>query len=248
MIVSSRAFTLPLNGVDMLCLIPFADMMNHMRPTQAQISYSEKKNGVIIEACQDIREGEQVFCTYGAKTNSGLFMNYGFIPFENADNEVPIAVPLNIETDPFYDIKMELLHQPLVYRTFALVDDLSAESMQKLFSWLRFVEFDGDASRLYAERTNVISGSKYATFGSDESKAFLAENIAPQSLENETRAWQNLQNLLEKALAKYDTLYLEDQVILENVNLTENERKSVFYRAEEKKILYNLKRLAKITI
>jgi histone-lysine N-methyltransferase SETD3 len=110
MMVSSRIFGITVNGVKTDGFVPYADMLNHKRPRQTTWYYSDERQGFIIEACDDIPRGMEVYDSYGKKCNSRFFLNYGFINLNNDANEVPLVVFMNKE-DPGYDIKMKLINE-----------------------------------------------------------------------------------------------------------------------------------------
>lgn len=113
-IVSSRIFGITVNGVKTDGFVPLADMLNHKRPRQTTWYYDDKRNGFIIEACDDIPRGEQVYDSYGRKCNSRFFLNYGFINLNNDANEVPITVFLN-KDDIGYEVKLKLINEKKNY-------------------------------------------------------------------------------------------------------------------------------------
>lgn len=72
--------------------VAYADMLNHRRPRQTTWTYTDEKQGFIIEAMEDIKRGEQVYDSYGKKCNSRFLLNYGFINLNNDANEVPLKI------------------------------------------------------------------------------------------------------------------------------------------------------------
>lgn len=109
-IVSSRIFGITVNGVKTDGFVPLADMLNHKRPRQTSWYYDDKRAGFIIEACDDIARGDQVYDSYGRKCNSRFFLNYGFINMNNDANEVPINVFLD-KNDAGYEVKLKLINE-----------------------------------------------------------------------------------------------------------------------------------------
>jgi len=108
--VSSRIFGITVNGVKTDGFVPYADMLNHKRPRQTTWYYSDDREGFIIEACDDIPRGGQVYDSYGRKCNSRFFLNYGFINHNNDANEVPLLLYLD-QTDPGFDVKLKLINE-----------------------------------------------------------------------------------------------------------------------------------------
>ena len=111
----------------------------------------------MIEACDDIPRGSQVYDSYGRKCNSRFFLNYGFINQPNDANEVPVIVTLNKEKDPnAFDIKMNLINEKQHWKKFRLVDNLEERVMFDFISWCRYCEFDDDMAQLYLYKNEAI--------------------------------------------------------------------------------------------
>ena len=81
-------FGLFIDGVKTDILAPFADMLNHRIPKQTSWNYDQNLNGFIIESLKDIKEGQQIFDSYGKKCNSRYLLNYGFVMENNPENQV----------------------------------------------------------------------------------------------------------------------------------------------------------------
>ena len=80
--VTSRTFNHDLVKKGTAAFIPVADMINHS-PDVANCEYSygtdnEGRVGFFVRAGRYIRQGQQVFYSYGNRDNSELLMNYGF--------------------------------------------------------------------------------------------------------------------------------------------------------------------------
>jgi len=150
MMVSSRIFGITVHGVKTDGFVPYADMLNHKRPRQTTWYYSDEREGFIIEACDDIPRGSQVYDSYGRKCNSRFFLNYGFINHENDANEVPLVVEM-LENDPGLEVKLKLINEQRSrgMMKFRVVDNLYEPVMNEFLSWLRFVHFEGDLAPLF---------------------------------------------------------------------------------------------------
>lgn len=64
-------------------MVPLADMLNH-KPGAGLGGLSDDKNFFMINATQDYATGEQVFDSYGYKSNYDLLSTYGFVLEDNA--------------------------------------------------------------------------------------------------------------------------------------------------------------------
>jgi hypothetical protein len=87
MIVASRNFGITVDGVRTDALVPYADMLNHLRPRQTRWLYDSARRAFLIVALQPLVAGQQVFDSYGKKCNSRFLLNYGFTVEHNADDD-----------------------------------------------------------------------------------------------------------------------------------------------------------------
>ena len=92
-----------MNGQSERGFVPYIDMFNHSYDTQVKWVFSDQQKGFLVKAQQDISRGEEIFLSYGKKSDSHFLINYGFIP-ETRFNEVKITIPLD-ESDPSFNEK-----------------------------------------------------------------------------------------------------------------------------------------------
>ncbi len=123
-------------------------MLNHKRPRQTTWTYSDERQGFIIDCLEDIKRGEQVYDSYGRKCNSRFFLNYGFINLNNDANEVPLVVSYSID-DQMVQVKKELIGDFTNQKKFRVVENFEDRVMHEFLSWLRFVEFDENITLIY---------------------------------------------------------------------------------------------------
>ena len=215
MMVSSRIFGITVNGVKTDGFVPYADMLNHKRPRQTTWYYSDERKGFIIEACDDIARGSEVYDSYGKKCNSRFFLNYGFINLNNDANEVPLLVQLNKE-DPGYEIKMKLINETQKnFLKFRVVDNLEDRVMAEFLSWLRYSEYEGDLAVLYLAKNEAINEyqrkrghNKRDSDDSDDvdlQDVFKGTTMNAINLENETKVWLRIARLATESMKRYET-------------------------------------------
>jgi histone-lysine N-methyltransferase SETD3 len=148
MAVSSRIFGIKVNGKKTDCFAPLADMLNHKRPRQTQWYYSDEHKSFVIQAIQEIQQGEQIYDSYGRKCNSRFLLNYGFIVPNNDSNEYPFQVEFTKES-PFYTSKLNFIpNKNNLKRTFRVVEGFSQQIVIDFFSYLRFVHWSEDINTL----------------------------------------------------------------------------------------------------
>lgn len=123
-------------------------MLNHKRPRQTTWTYTDDREGFIIEAMEDIKRDEQVYDSYGKKDNSRFLLNYGFINLNNDANEFPLKIYYNVD-DSLKGVKQEMINDPAEFKKFRVVENLEDKVMHEFLSWLRFVEYDENIALMY---------------------------------------------------------------------------------------------------
>jgi histone-lysine N-methyltransferase SETD3 len=89
MCVCSRNFAVDINGKRTSVLVPYADMLNHLRPRETKWEYEDSVGGFVVTSMCRIPSGAEVFDSYGWKCNHRFLLNYGF------------SVERNIEADGY---------------------------------------------------------------------------------------------------------------------------------------------------
>ncbi|CAA7050960.1 unnamed protein product [Microthlaspi erraticum] len=108
-ILFSRLVRLPsMDG--RFALVPWADMLNHNCEVETYLDYDKSSKGVVFTADRPYQPGEQVFISYGNKSNGELLLSYGFVPREgtNPSDSVELALSLR-KTDECYKEKLDAL-------------------------------------------------------------------------------------------------------------------------------------------
>ena len=228
MIVSSRIFGVKIKNLKTEVFAPYADMLNHRRVRQTHWNYEDSYNAFVISAIENIEPGYELYDSYGKKCNSRFLLNYGFTLENNEDNEYKLSITL-AENSYKYKEKSAILKNSIT-KKFTLRKDLEDTQAALLFSFLRYVCFDGD--------TNLY-------------KDYKAENVLnPISMNNEIMMLKKLQESIEFLLRDYDTS-LEDDVTLlatKKSTLSFNEMNCITMRISEKEILRFYSDLAKYCI
>lgn len=215
-ILFSRAINLTV--IQQIALVPYADLLNHNPFCSTYID-------VVKEAFSDDRyvtlytdrpysKMDQVFVTYGPKSNGELLLLYGFITDRNPYDNVEIIVSLE-ESDQLYERKKKYLQESGVdtSATFPLYSD---RYPMELIEFLRFC---------VCNEEELDS----ADFGD-----FINEN-------NETLVARSLINACKEALAKYPQTREEDDKLIADRStyrlLRQKQRWAIRLRRAEKRIL-----------
>ena len=152
--VCSRIFGIEIEGVKTDGFVPYADMLNHKRPRQTSWTYTDDREGFIIEALEDIKRGDQIFDSYGKKCNTRFLLNYGFINLDNDANEYPLTIELDT-ADTNYQQKVEMVNGT-TRRLFRVQADMDEMVMSKFISFTRFSVFDENMTLLHQIKSSWI--------------------------------------------------------------------------------------------
>lgn len=108
-ILFSRLVRLPsMDG--RVALVPWADMMNHSCEVETFLDYDKSSQGVVFTTDRAYQPGEQVFISYGRKSNGELLLSYGFVPREGTNPRDSVELSLSIKkSDKCYKEKFEAL-------------------------------------------------------------------------------------------------------------------------------------------
>ncbi|CAN8073987.1 unnamed protein product [Agarophyton chilense] len=215
-ILFSRAIML--TAEQRIALVPYADLLNHNPFCSNYIDVHSKpfldRKVVALYTDRPYGKMDQVFVTYGPKSNSDLLLLYGFVSDRNPYDSVDIVVSLS-ESDPLHSRKLEYIAQSGISptTTFPLYRD---RYPMELIEFLRFCVADED------EFNN-------ADFGD-----FINEV-------NETQVARALIEACQAALEKYPQTRAEDDKLIADRKvfkmLTLKQRWAVRQRRAEKRIL-----------
>ena len=234
-IISSRIFGIKINGIKVDALVPLADMLNHSSHNQTSWYYDDQIESFVVQAIEDIKEGDEIFDSYGKKPNSSYLLNYGFTIDNNEENnEYPLTLILNRNSCELFSLKENFINSELGYeRTFNITHQLYDANVIDLFSYLRFVCFDNE-DNIQLLFDEIRKGQDYTYLNPKAIPLFY--HIEPFSIENELKVLNRLKEICQCELTNYHTSYEEDIEIL-NGELTYNQRNCIIIRMSEKEIL-----------
>ena len=230
-LISSRIFGISIKENKTDVLAPFADLLNHKRPRQTQWYYDDNLQSFVIQATENIKEGSEIFDSYGKKTNARFLLNYGFCLDDNDTSEYLLTVDFN-DTYPLFNLKKNFFQNEYeLVRTFNLNNNFYESQIIELLSFLRFILFDGDINDLY----NAINSSENI-YNEDVPLTFYY--IPPITKELEIQVLKHLRLLCRKALAKYPTTFEQDQNLYQTKkNISFNLRNCLLLLMSEKTVL-----------
>lgn len=198
MVVASRNFGIVVDGRKTDAMVPYGDMLNHLRPRETRWTFNRHRQCFTIHATTGLRAGDQVYDSYGRKCNSRFLLNYGFTAEDNRDGEtsrsldelwVRLAMPPP-QQDAWWNRKRVLLDGGVCTRGIRLAACNSHIGTREAFSFLRFAMAEGrDVSRLPYIGRDILLGSK---------------PIAPLSAENEAMVLRALAAACQEQLDGYE--------------------------------------------
>ncbi len=108
--VGARAFSVTIDGIGTIALVPFADLLNHHRDRHTVWSYDQVVAEFVLTAQRDIAVGDEVWNGYGAKGNGRFLVQYGFCVDDNADDEAQLCFPerFRVPRDPEHAASKQL--------------------------------------------------------------------------------------------------------------------------------------------
>jgi|APGre2960657444_1045066.scaffolds.fasta_scaffold10243_1 hypothetical protein len=104
----SRLIRLPSQN-DTLALVPWADLMNHDVNCGAHLDWDGNAKAVVLRTDCEYAARQQVFCSYGPRSNGELLISYGFCPPANDRNAAATLHLRLAEDDPMRQAKAEAL-------------------------------------------------------------------------------------------------------------------------------------------
>jgi len=241
--VITRIFGLVIEGNKTDGLVPYADMLNHKKPSElgggkdtceTKWTYDDSRGGFIIQTLRPIQRGDQVFDSYGRKCNSRFFVNYGFALDDNhEDNEAVIRVQLP-PNDPHYHLKVRMLggREISARREYQIPAWYREKKTRELFGFMRFVH----------ARDSELLPFTSASNGSE----LKLDEVEPISIRNEIKVLEDIREACKESYAKFPEPIEYDEELLASgkLKMYSNERNCVVMRHGEKKVLVSLIKLA----
>jgi len=209
-IMSSRLWTFGNEYV----LVPLGDLLNH-KPEAGLPGLDASGQYLEVNATQDYAKGDQVFVSYGNKSNVELLGSYGFILENNPHEAAVINFQLRASNVAISIIEPLLKKVDPNFGTLRLVPNHRPDSLLRAFR-IANIEFKD------LEHTNELLEGK------------------PISVVNELRAYRGAIAALTNLFNSYTTKAEEDTQLLESGTLSVNRRVAVYIRRSEKIIIQNI--------
>ncbi|KAK9676625.1 hypothetical protein RND81_11G089100 [Saponaria officinalis] len=194
-ILFSRLVRLPsMDGK--IALVPWADMLNHSCEVETYLDYDKSSKGIVFTTDRQYQPGEQVFISYGKKSNGELLLSYGFVPKEGTNPSDSAELLLSLrKSDKCYKEKLEALekHGLLGSYRFPL----------KVTGWP--VEMMAYAYLVVSPPSMLNKFDEMAAIASNQTRA--QKNLRYPELDEE--AFQFILDTCEASIAKYSKFLQE---------------------------------------
>jgi len=225
-----------------LAMVPYADLINHSPFSQAYIDareggdwlFSSGEEEVILYADRGYRRMEQVYISYGQKSNAELLLLYGFAVERNPYNSVDVTVAIAPLTESFVK---ELNDDSIP------IDPLAEEKVQFLESAGRksLVDFPCYADRYPVELLEFLRLMQMTpddTRGRPLDDFDYARTI---SMANEAAVLTSVIEAVSRQLEKYPNHEEDDAALIKDKGmfrlLSYNQRMAIRHRRNEKRLL-----------
>jgi len=239
----SRAIRLrSLKAGEALAMVPYADLINHSPFSQAYIDareggdwlFSSGEEEVILYADRGYRRMEQIYISYGQKSNAELLLLYGFAVERNPYNSVDVTVAIAPLTESFVkgldDDSVSV--DPLAQEKLEFLESVGRESL---------VDFPCYADRYPVELLEYLRLMQMTpddTRGKPLKDFDYARSI---SMANEAAVLTSVIEAVTMQLNKYPNTEEDDAALIKDKmlfrTLSYNQRMAIRHRRNEKRLL-----------
>eukprot|EP00635_Sarcinochrysidales_sp_CCMP3193_P002732 CAMPEP_0118908752 /NCGR_PEP_ID=MMETSP1166-20130328/11617_1 /TAXON_ID=1104430 /ORGANISM="Chrysoreinhardia sp, Strain CCMP3193" /LENGTH=509 /DNA_ID=CAMNT_0006848151 /DNA_START=173 /DNA_END=1702 /DNA_ORIENTATION=+ len=183
-ILFSRAIRLSSGSQELLALVPYVDFINHSPFSSSYVGLEDApprmpwdpvlEDHVVLYADRSYKKFEQIFISYGPKSNSDLLLLYGFALERNPFNSVNVrfrALPAN---DPLYDDKKRFVESfgSRIQSAFPLYADRFADEMLQYLRLLVLTE-----NQLRRAGASTLDDLDFSTIVSDDNEHDVLDAI-----------------------------------------------------------------------
>jgi len=246
-LIISRIFYVTMHGVIDRIMVPLADMFNHHyeRLGDTRWRYDNEEDSFVVSAEKAIPKGDPICEHYGEKPNYRFLFYYGFLIENNTRNCVYVKLYLNKDClKVIQKCNMIGAYADVEIKSFKYFEyyDIEEAHNNKFFSYLRFIEYEGDLSLFNNYLTPPIVDPSTCDFVKRKLRCPIL------SLENERKVLVKMKQIAIECLKGYPDTYEKDMELLNNKDLTFNQRNCIILRAGEKKIFNDMIVLAELGI
>jgi hypothetical protein len=227
----SRAIRLRnLREGETLAMVPYADLINHSPFSGAYVDARETgdwlfKTGeeeVILYADRGYRKMEQIYISYGPKSNADLLLLYGFALERNPYNSVDVTVSINADSDS----------DPLAADKIAFLDKTGTDNT---------VDFPCYADRYPVEMLEYLRLMQMTPEDTRGRPLGEFDYTRTISAGNEAAVLTSVVDAVRRQVGRYPTTEEQDADVIRDKGmfrlLNYNQRMAVRHRRNEKRLL-----------
>lgn len=216
----TRTHTVIISGMKTHALVPLADMLNHSSSPNVLWGY-ESSRGFLFSANNSIEVGDPLTIRYWGECNGLTLARFGFCLEHNPDNVAEIQLPSLQPGHPCFEYARNLgVKMNDGTRVFRVPRDYEAPASRALFSYLRL-------SALTDLSDIKHHGKEWPEI----------PQVGKLSDKNEHAAKIALAAACRSALQQFDTLSVEDEILLKDRTLAPKLRNLIQVRCGEKNII-----------
>lgn len=221
-LIGARLFSVNVQGKPLYSLIPIANLMAHRQLKNTEWFYDEVDNLFVVGTTNDISKGDEIFISYGEKSNFELLLNYGISFYDNSNDEYRFRIEFDTD-DPAYMEKRYAFKGP---RVEIVVRKDERKTLLKLLGLMRLLALNDGV-----QFKRFIQGCKL-----DGAKNIALEEMKQTSIDNESKALALLGKIATGGLSQYSNSLAEDEG-LRRSDISKNQLNCLNLRIGEKKIL-----------
>lgn len=200
---------------DFVALVPYIDLINHSPTSQTYIQgilegvelpfgLVEKERYIIVRADRYYAKYEQIYISYGPKSNAQLLLLYGFCLERNSQDFVQVSISHLLDENDYADAKRRYIAKnKMQTANFPLYRERFTEDMMK---FLRLLVVDKDFLQLEDTATPEEVDAAFAQL----------ELRKPLGEIQEFRALSVLKDICQELLSGYETSVEQDEPIIED--------------------------------
>ncbi|GFG32224.1 hypothetical protein Cfor_02037 [Coptotermes formosanus] len=208
-------------GTMLNALIPMWDMCNHNNG-KLSTDFNAEQNRSECMACRDYQAGEQIFISYGPRTNSEFFVHNGFVYPDNEHDGLRLRLGISRD-DPLQPERAQLLGRLGIPASGDFMLKKGPDPVDgRLLAFLRVFNMGPDHLKHWL---------------SSERSCDLVYPDCALTTEVESKMWIFLLNRIRLLQRAYTTTVEDDCKILKHAHLTPCYRMAVQLRVTEKKLL-----------
>jgi len=228
--VGSRNFGVMIQGNKRTAMVPFADMLNHYRPRETSWEFKDTKDAFTITSLSPLLPHQQVMDSYGKKSNTNLFLFYGFALESNREQDGQcqndVTIQFHLDKNGVRG-KSALIAQQFQTKITMNFED---RSTMEALSYCRV------AASTDEEIHKLISKMELDNSRPRGSPSIRNGVVSFISIANEIKALEMMAAYCEEQLLNYPDTYEENTALLQSVSPFTERRSALLIVLSEQEI------------